>query len=180
MEEVAMSASQAKALRSLAEPIVSGHDCDLEDVVIRRAGKRRLVRLVVDHASDGLTLDLVAAMSRDISRALDDSSVLGESSYVLEVTSPGVDRPLREPRHWERALGRIVRVTPRSGDPIEGRVTQTGQAEVVLDVDGIPTPVDLADVARASVQVEFTRLEEADGDEDDDPGDAAVDPAEED
>lgn len=162
-----MSASQAKALRSLAEPIVAGMDCDLEDVVIRQAGKRRLVRVVVDHHSGGLTLDLVASISREISRVLDESTVLGNSPFVLEVTSPGVDRPLRLPRHWSRAVGRLVLVTPTVGEPIEGRVLRAGDADAVLDVEGTETTVRYADVARAVVQVEFTRIEEVELDEPD-------------
>ncbi len=160
-----MSASQAKALRVLAEPIVEGLDCDLEDVVIRQAGKRRLVRIVVDHRSGGLTLDLVASISREISRVLDDSSVLGNSAFVLEVTSPGVDRPLRLPRHWRRAVGRVVQVTPTAGETVEGRVLSADESEALLDVDGLPTTVRYSDVARAVVQVEFTRIEEVELDE---------------
>jgi ribosome maturation factor RimP len=167
MKEPAMSASQAKALRSLAEPIVAGLDCDLEDVVIRQAGKRRLVRVVVDHHAGGLTLDLVASISREISRVLDDSTVLGSSAYVLEVTSPGVDRPLRLPRHWSRAVGRLVHVTSRTGAVTEGRVLRADQTHAVLDVDGTETTVAYADVARAVVQVEFARLEEVELVEDD-------------
>ncbi len=157
-----MSASQVKALRVMAEPIAAAHDCDLEDVVIRQAGKRRLVRLVVDHASGGLTLDLVAAISRDISRELDESTIFGSSAYVLEVTSPGVDRPLREPRHWQRAIGRLVRIARKSGDVLEGRLAEADHDSAILDVDGLPVTVALADVARATVQVEFTRVEEVD------------------
>jgi len=160
-----MSASQAKALRSLAEPIVASMDCDLEDVVIRQAGKRRLVRVVVDHHSGGLTLDLVASISREISRVLDESTVLGNSPFVLEVTSPGVDRPLRLPRHWSRAVGRIVQVTPTVGEILEGRVLRAGDSDAVLDVEGAETVVRYADVARAVVQVEFTRIEEVELDE---------------
>jgi ribosome maturation factor RimP len=155
-----MSASQAKAVRSLAEPIVAGLDCDLEDVVIRQAGKRRLVRIVVDQRSGGLTLDLVASISREISRVLDDSPILGSSAYVLEVTSPGVDRPLTLPRHWVRAVGRLVQVTPRAGEAIVGRVLSADESQAVLDVDGSETTVDYGDVARAVVQVEFTRIDE--------------------
>jgi ribosome maturation factor RimP len=176
MEERAMSASQAKALRSLAEPIVRGLDCDLEDVVIRQAGKRRLVRIVVDHHSGGLTLDLVATISREISRELDESSVLGNSAFVLEVTSPGVDRPLRVPRHWSRAIGRLVQVTPTSGDPFEGRVLRAEETLAVLYVDGSEVTVAYSEVARAVVQVEFTRIEEVELDESDlDPTDDADD-----
>jgi ribosome maturation factor RimP len=175
MKERAMSASQAKALRSLAEPIVAAADCDLEDVVIRQAGKRRLVRIVVDHRGGGLTLDLVATISREIGRALDDSTLLGNSAYVLEVTSPGVDRPLTLPRHWTRAIGRLVRVTPLSGAAFEGRVLSADEAHAVLDIGGTEATVAYSEVSRAVVQVEFTRLEEAELNEAEDDPDADPD-----
>ena len=139
-----MSASRAKALQALAEPIVAASDCDLEDVVIRPAGRRLLVRLVVDHRDGALTLDLVASISRDLARVLDDSTVLGQAPYVLEVTSPGVDRPLRTARHWHRAVGRIVLVTPTDGEPLEGRVLAADDTRATLDVDGEPRVVEFA------------------------------------
>lgn len=156
-----MSAARTRALRSLIEPLVTSVDCDLEDVVIRQAGKRRLVRVVIDH-DGGLPLDLVAEVSRSISRALDDSDVLGQSAYVLEVTSPGVDRPLTLPRHWQRAAGRLVEVTPRSGAVLLGRVLAVDEASATLDVSGVEQVVAFADVARAVVQVEFSRVDEVD------------------
>ena len=155
-----MSASRTKALHALAEPIVAQFDADLEKVVIRRAGKRQLVRVVVD-ASEGLTLDLVASISRAVSQALDDASVLGSGPYVLEVTSPGVDRPLSLPRHWQRAVGRLVRVTDRAGNTYEGRLTDVHTDDVVLEAGGVEETIALADVSRAVVQVEFSRVEEA-------------------
>lgn len=161
-----MSASQAKELRSLVEPIATGLDCDLEDVVIRRAGKRRVVRIVVDHGSGGLTLDLVAEISRGISGVLDESTVLGNSAYVLEVTSPGVDRPLRLPRHWARAVGRLVLITPRTGDPFEGRVLAADDHGAEIEVDGTARSVSYDDIDRAVVQVEFSRPDESSTDED--------------
>lgn len=165
-----MSAAQARAVESLVGPLVAQLDCDLEGVVVRRAGSRRLVRVVVDH-DGGLSLDLVAAVSQRVSRALDDADVLGEQPYVLEVTSPGVDRPLTLPRHWRRAVGRLVAITPVAGEPFEGRVTAADDAGATLDVAGQPRRVDYAGVATAVVQVEFTRIHEADlGDEDEDEG----------
>jgi ribosome maturation factor RimP len=161
-----MSAAQTKALRALAEPIVTSLDCDLESVSIRQAGRRRLVRIVVDH-DGGLPLDLVAQVSRELSRALDDSDVLGQSAYVLEVTSPGVDRPLTSARHWARARGRLVAVTLRDGEALTGRVRSADGAEALLDVEGAATTVRLDDVTRAVVQVELNRVDEVDLTEDD-------------
>ena len=163
-----MSAAQAKALRSLAEPVVAALDCDLEDVVIRQAGRRRLVRVVVDHPG-GLSLDLVADISRQLSRALDDGDILGQSPYVLEVTSPGVDRPLRLPRHWARAVGRLVAVTPRAGEPFEGRVLAADDDAATLEVGTTEQRVAYSDVARAVVQVEFTRIDDVELDAGSDP-----------
>lgn len=169
-----MSAAQARALRSIAEPVVAALGCDLEDVVIRQAGKRRLVRVVVD-SPGGLPLDLVAEISRAISRALDEADAMGQAPYVLEVTSPGVDRPLRLPRHWARATGRLVAVTPRSGAPFEGRVVASDEESAVLLVDGVERRLEFDEVVRAVVQVEFARVDEADLDEsgDDDADDAS-------
>lgn len=154
-----MSASRTKALQDLAEPIVAQFDADLEEVVIRQAGKRQLVRVVVD-AADGLTLDLVASISRAVSQALDDSSILGSGAYVLEVTSPGVDRPLRLPRHWQRAVGRVIRVTDRAGIPHEGRLVAVRTDEVVLEAEGSVHLIAMKDVSRAVVQVEFSHVED--------------------
>lgn len=168
-----MSAARARALQTLVEPVVARFGCDLEQVVIRPAGSRRLVRIVLDH-DGGLPLDLVAEVSGAISRALDESDVLGESAYVLEVTSPGVDRPLSLPRHWRRAVGRLVHVTPVAGEEFVGRVIASDAGSAQLDVDGQVRAVPHDSVARAVVQVEFSRVDEVDlgGDDDEDPGEA--------
>lgn len=161
-----MSAAQVQALRSLAEPIVTGLDCDLEDVTVRQAGKRRLVRIAVDH-DGGLSLDLVADVSRALSAVLDESDVLGKSPYVLEVTSPGVDRPLTAPRHWRRAIGRVVEVMLHSGDVVSGRVESADDDSATLSVDTGTQVVPFAEVRRAVVQVEFSRADDTELAEDD-------------
>ncbi len=154
-----MSAAQVRALQALAEPIAAQFDCDLEDVTIRQAGKRRLVRVVLDH-DGGLSLDLVAQISREISRALDASDILGSSPFVLEVTSPGVERPLRRPRHWTRAVGRLVAVTSRDGSRVEGRILAADEESAQLGTAAGLHRVGFADVARAVVQVELKRIDE--------------------
>ena len=159
-----MSAAQVRALRSLAEPVVAGLDCDLEDVTVRQAGRRRLVRVVVDH-DGGLSLDLVAEISRTLSAVLDDSTILGESPYVLEVTSPGVDRPLTSPRHWQRAVGRLVAVDLHDGGSVQGRVNAADEQAASLTTDEGDRRVPYAEARRAVVQVEFSRIEDADLDE---------------
>ena len=94
-------------LARVLEPVVRAAGMDLESVRVSPAGRRRLLRLVVD-ADGGVGLDAIAEVSREVSARLDASGVMGEVPYTLEVSSPGVDRPLTEPRHWRRAQGRLV------------------------------------------------------------------------
>lgn len=120
-------------LTRLLRPAVAEAGFDLEEVDVRPAGRRRLVRLVVD-GDDGVALDDIAELSRVASELLDASDVMGVSPYVLEVTSPGVDRPLTEPRHWRRAVGRLVVAPLTKGGQIEGRVVEADEEAVVIDV----------------------------------------------
>ncbi|MDQ1671021.1 MAG: ribosome maturation factor RimP [Actinomycetota bacterium] len=138
------------------EPTVTKHGFDLEDVVVTPAGKRRMLRVIVDK-DGGLDLDDIAEISTSVSAALDESDVMGGAPYVLEVTSPGVDRPLTEPRHWRRARDRLVNVGIAGTGDRTGRVTQVDDEGVVLDVDGAEVRAAWADVGPGRVQVEFNR-----------------------
>jgi ribosome maturation factor RimP len=165
----AAHSAQNRALTAVVAPIVARSGLDLESVTVRAAGRRRSVRIVVDEPG-GLSLDRVAGISREIATALDASDVLGETPYVLEVTSPGIGRPLTLPRHWANALGRLVAVRTRDGQEFTARVGDCADGAVLL---GDPTGGDsgqrvaLADIAHAVVQVEFSRIAEVDlGDDD--------------
>jgi ribosome maturation factor RimP len=129
---------------------------DLEAVEITPAGKRRILRVAVDK-DGGVTLDDVAAATREVERVLDDSDVMGEQPYTLEVTSRGVDRPLTLPRHWRRNADRLVAVTLADGTALTGRITASDDAAVTLDVDGATREIAYADIAKALVQIEFNR-----------------------
>ncbi len=132
-------------------------DLDVEAVELTPAGKRRVLRVAVDK-DGGVTLDDVADATREISRVLDDESdVMGELPYTLEVTSRGVDRPLTLPRHWRRNTDRLVRLTRVDGTEVTGRITSAGDAAALLDVDGESHEVAYDDVAKALVQIEFNR-----------------------
>ncbi|WP_084265542.1 ribosome maturation factor RimP [Actinomadura macra] len=120
-------------LTRLLAPVVAEAGFDLEEVDVRPAGRRRLVKIVVD-GDGGVGLDDVARVSERSSALLDASDVMGTSPYVLEVTSPGVDRPLTEPRHWRRAVGRLVAVPLTEGGQIEGRVVAADDEAVEIDV----------------------------------------------
>jgi ribosome maturation factor RimP len=151
----------------LLEPVVAGTGFDLEDVIVTPAGRRRQVRVIVD-GDEGVSLDDVAAVSHEISAALDDSEAMGSAPYVLEVTSPGVDRPLTQPRHWRRATGRMVRATLAAGEDVTGRITAADDTAVTLDTGGRERRLVHDELVRGVVQVEFNRRGETDpgGDED--------------
>jgi ribosome maturation factor RimP len=157
---VPSSGSSASATRArLAEalhPVLADSGFDLEDVTVSKAGSRSVVRVVVDR-DGGLDLDGVADASRAVGTYLDADEDLVPGAYVLEVTSPGVDRPLTEARHWRRNAGRLVTVTPHGGKPFTGRILEADGVRAVLDTDKGQQTVQLVDVATAVVQVEFTK-----------------------
>jgi ribosome maturation factor RimP len=108
------AATDAERIVGLLEPAVAAMGMDLEDVRITSAGRRRLLRIVVD-ADGGVSLDDIALVSRELGATLDRAAAMGDASYTLEVSSPGVDRPLTEPKHWRRAVGRMVTAPLRAG-----------------------------------------------------------------
>lgn len=168
-----MTASAAR-LTELVTPAVTAAGYDLEAVTVTAAGRRSVVRVVVDK-DGGVTLDDVADASRALGDALDaadlaEPGLLG-GSYVLEVSSPGVDRPLTASRHWRRSTGRLVTATLASGAQATGRVVSADDDTVVLDVDGTERVLTHAELVRGVVQVEFNRkagdavIDDADVDE---------------
>ncbi len=161
---------RALALTEILTKPLERQDMVLEDVSVTAAGRRSVVRVVVDlpaEAEGEIGLDQVATLSRAVSEVLDGpdgEAVLGQAPYVLEVTSPGVDRPLTQRRHWFRARGRIVEVTPVGGAPLDGRVTSVGDDGVVLGDALVPWAA--LDGARGHVQVEMRRPSSDDDAED--------------
>jgi len=129
---------------------------DLEAVDLSKAGKRSVLRVAVDK-DGGVDMDDIAAATSEVSRVLDESDVMGNGSYTLEVSSPGVDRPLTLPRHWRRNIGRLVKVTLADGSDVTGRIVGSDDDAAELDVDGDARRVALEDVAKARIQIEFKR-----------------------
>jgi ribosome maturation factor RimP len=157
-----------KKLAGLIEPVVAAAGMDLEAVRMSVAGRRRLLRIVVD-SDHGVSLDDAADISREISAALDAAGALGEVPYTLEVSSPGVDRPLTEPRHWRRARGRLVKAKVTGEGPVEGRVLAADADGVTLGLAGGERRFRYADLGAGSVQVEFGRIPDAELDDFSDP-----------
>ena len=129
---------------------------DLEAVDLSKAGKRSVLRVAVDK-DGGVDLDDIAAATGEVSRVLDEGDVMGNSPYTLEVSSPGVDRPLTLPRHWRRNAGRLVKVHLADGEEVVGRIVETDEAGAVVDVDGTPRRMEFAVVSKARIQIEFKR-----------------------
>ncbi|QHY98506.1 Ribosome maturation factor RimP [Streptomyces sp. S4.7] len=157
-----MSTTHSERLRGLLEPLVCANGLDLEEIEVSRAGRRRVLRIVVD-SDDGVDLDACAELSRTISTALDETDVMGEDEYQLEVTSPGADRPLTERRHYVRAVGRLAKIQPHEGDEFVARVLAVDEEGLDLEVPGVkgrkPTArrVEFASIAKARVELEFNR-----------------------
>ena len=146
-------------LREIVKPLAAAHGVDLEDVEVTPAGRRRRVSVVVD-ADGGVDLDRCAEVSRAVSAALDESEVMGETPYTLEVSSPGVSRPLTMPRHWRRNVGRLVRLGLRDGGDLVGRIETTDDTGVVLEIDGAARRLAYDAIGAARIQVEFRRTDE--------------------
>jgi ribosome maturation factor RimP len=173
-EEVVMNGGSRHAeprqerLAELLGPVVSAVGLELESVRVGRAGSRRVLRVVVD-GDHGVDMDDVARVSRAVAAEVDGRDAMGSAPYTLEVSSPGVDRPLTEPRHWRRATGRLVQVsvkdfssqtadagpTGNAERTVEGRIVATGEAGVTLEIGGERRDLGYADLGPGRVQVEF-------------------------
>ncbi|MEU7029846.1 ribosome maturation factor RimP [Streptomyces sp. NPDC015232] len=160
-----MSTTQNERLRGLLEPLVHAKDLDLEEIELSRAGRRGLLRVIVD-SDRGVELDACAELSRVISEKLDETDVMGEGEYVLEVSSPGADRPLTEARHYVRATGRLVKLqlTPEAGGgELVTRILAVDESGLDTEVPGVKgrkataRRVEFAEIAKARVEIEFNR-----------------------
>lgn len=136
----------------LVEPLVIKAGLVLEEVQVQTPGKNRFVTVIVDSES-GLNLDQVTDASRLIGEAMDSAPFMGETPYTLEVTSPGVDRPLTAPRHWRKNADRLVKIVKLDGDVCKGRIASSSEEEVVLDC----CTVAFADIKRATIEIEFNQ-----------------------
>jgi ribosome maturation factor RimP len=175
-------AADTARVTGVIEPVLHAMDIDLEAVKIARAGRRRVLRVIVD-ADGGVSLDDIAEVSRELSVRLDAKNAMGDAPYTLEVSSPGVDRPLTQPRHWRRAIGRLVAVPLTNSDhdsepdsPADpgtqtGRVIDADQDGVTLEINGSQRVLSYAELGPGRVQIEFGRLSDGDTDGADGAGD---------
>ena len=147
----------ASNITELLNPAVTRAGFILEEVKVTPIGKRRLVSVVVDCENRNPSLDEVTVVSKEVSSILDSYSQLGETPFTLEVTTPGIDRPLMELRHWRKNVGRLVKITPSDGEKYVARIMAVNPRDVHLEMKGKELIVPFADISRAHIEVEFNR-----------------------
>jgi ribosome maturation factor RimP len=146
----------AKDLEALLAPLAAGHGLELWAAEVAGSGQHPLVRVLLDRVG-GVTLDDITEANAWIGEALDDGEGVLTGAYTLEVSSPGVDRPLRTPDHFKRFLGETAEVTTVA--PVEGRKSFTGTIAaadddgLVLGVEGTPIRLSYGEVAKARLKV---------------------------
>jgi ribosome maturation factor RimP len=135
----------------------------LEDINVVSPGNHRIVTVIVDGES-ALNLDQVTVASKLVSELVDEASFMGETPFTLEVTSPGIDRPLTLPRHFAKNVTRLLKVTQSDGSVVTGRITSNTDSDVTLAVaekkESKEVVIALADIKRAVVEIEFNRKDE--------------------
>jgi ribosome maturation factor RimP len=140
------------------KPVIEAGGNYLEEATITNAGKLRILTVIVDSDSH-LNLDQVTAVSRDISEIVEGLTALGETPFTLEVTSPGVDRPLTLPRHWRKNAGRLVKAGLLDGSTVEGRIGAATESTVQIN-DQV---VEIAAIKKALIEIEFKSLKSEEG-----------------
>ena len=149
----------ASNITELLNPAVTRAGFVLEEVTVTPVGKRRLISVVVDCENRNPSLDEVTVVSKEVSAILDTYTQLGEMPFTLEVTTPGIDRPLMELRHWKKNVGRLVKITPHMGEKYVSRIKEVLAREVILENKGKEVTVAFSDISRAQIEVEFNRKE---------------------
>ena len=146
-------------LTELLTPAVTRAGFVLEEVTVTPVGKRRLVAVVVDCEDRNPSLDEVTVVSKEVSAILDNYTQMGEMPFTLEVTTPGIDRPLTQGRHWKKNVGRLVKITPKTGEKYIGRIASVKDNAVTIEIKGKESEISFAEISRAQIEVEFNRKE---------------------
>lgn len=143
-------------LTEILDPAIKRSGLVLEEIKVTPAGKRRIVAVIIDGEDRNPTLDEVTVVSRAVSDILENYSQLGDLPFTLEVTTPGVDRPLTLPRHWRKNVGRLVKITPLEGEPFVSRIKAVSADGVALEA----REMKFSEVKRAQIEIEFNRKEQ--------------------
>jgi len=136
-------------------PAIEGEGAYLEEVTVTPAGRRSLVTVIVD-SEKHLSLDEVTSLSRIVSEIVENLTELGDTPFTLEVSSPGIDRPLTLPRHFRKNIGRLVQITKSDGTTTKGRISTADENSVVVD----ESTIAFTEISKAVLEIEFKSLSE--------------------
>jgi ribosome maturation factor RimP len=139
-----------EVISAAIRPTIEASGNYLEELTITTAGKVKILTVIVDSDSH-LNLDQITAVTKEISEIVEGLAELGENAFTLEVTSPGIDRPLTKPRHWRKNFDRLVKITMTSGKDVEGRIGEATEATVLVG----DQKVSFEDIKRAVLEIEF-------------------------
>ena len=131
-------------------PALSALGFYLEDVTITSAGRRSMLTIIVD-GDTHLSLDQVTSATKAIGEIVEGLQSLGDTPFTLEVTSPGLDRPLTKPRHWRKNIDRLVKVVSLDGSVVNGRIKSPTETDVLID----DVSIEFSAIKRATLEVEF-------------------------
>ena len=131
-------------------PIIEASGNYLEELTITSAGKVKILTVIVD-SDTHLNLDQITSVTKEISEVIEALESLGESAFTLEVTSPGIDRPLTKPRHWRKNFDRLVKITMSSGQEFEGRIGEATETTALVG----DQKVSFEEIKRAVLEIEF-------------------------
>jgi ribosome maturation factor RimP len=145
--------SNKEQVAAVITPAIQALGFYVEDISITAAGRRSMLTVIVD-GDTHLSLDQVTVATKAISEIVENLPTLGNNPFTLEVTSPGLDRPLTKPRHWRKNKDRLIKIVLNDGKEISGRIKDSTEADVIVDEQN----VKFADIKRATLEIEFKQV----------------------
>jgi ribosome maturation factor RimP len=144
--------SNKEQVLAVITPAIESLGFYIEDITITSAGKRSMLTVIVD-GDTHLSLDQVTVATKAISEIVENLPTLGNNPFTLEVTSPGLDRPLTKPRHWSKNQDRLIKIILNDGKEVTGRIKDSTESSVTVDEQVI----NFADIKRATLEIEFKK-----------------------
>ncbi|MEI7561847.1 MAG: ribosome maturation factor RimP [Actinomycetes bacterium] len=145
--------SNKEQVLAVITPAIESLGFYIEDINISSAGRRSMLTVIVD-GDTHLSLDQVTVATKAISEIVENLPTLGNNPFTLEVTSPGLDRPLTKPRHWRKNKDRLIKIVLTDGKEVSGRIKDSNEASATVDEQVI----NFADIKRATLEVEFKQV----------------------
>ena len=144
--------SNKEQVLAVITPAIESLGFYIEDITITSAGKRSMLTVIID-GDTHLSLDQVTVATKAISEIVENLQTLGNNPFTLEVTSPGLDRPLTKPRHWRKNQDRLIKIVLTDGKEVKGRIKESDETSVTVD----DQTINFADIKRATLEVEFKK-----------------------